>query len=57
MTEKLPETVRAEYLRVHPAAASASPEDVAAVVAFLVSEEAGYVNGQTSLWTGGLFAH
>jgi 2-hydroxycyclohexanecarboxyl-CoA dehydrogenase len=30
------------------------PEDVAAAVAFLVSEEAGYITGQTLSVSGGL---
>jgi 3-oxoacyl-[acyl-carrier protein] reductase len=57
MTDKLPENVRESYLSSIPAGRFGSPEDVAAVVAFLASDAAGYVNGQTLAVDGGLFAH
>ncbi len=57
MTDKLPEAVVAKYLESIPAGRFGTPEDVAAVVAFLASEAAGYVNGQTIAVDGGLFAH
>ena len=57
MTDKLPEAVSAKYLESIPAGRFGTPEDVAAVVAFLVSETAGYVNGQTIAVDGGLYAH
>jgi 3-oxoacyl-[acyl-carrier protein] reductase len=57
MTDKLPEVVSAKYLESIPAGRFGTPEDVAAVVAFLASEAAGYVNGQTIAVDGGLYAH
>jgi 3-oxoacyl-[acyl-carrier protein] reductase len=57
MTDKLPENVRDSYLSSIPAGRFGSPEDVAAVVTFLASDAAGYVNGQTLAVDGGLFAH
>jgi 3-oxoacyl-[acyl-carrier protein] reductase len=57
MTDKLPENVRESYLSSIPAGRFGNPEDVAAVVAFLASDAAGYVNGQTLAVDGGLFAH
>jgi 3-oxoacyl-[acyl-carrier protein] reductase len=57
MTDKLPENVRDSYLSSIPAGRFGNPEDVAAVVAFLASDAAGYVNGQTLAVDGGLFAH
>jgi 3-oxoacyl-[acyl-carrier protein] reductase len=57
MTDKLPEAVSAKYLESIPAGRFGTPEDVAAVVAFLASEAAGYVNGQTIAVDGGLYAH
>jgi 3-oxoacyl-[acyl-carrier protein] reductase len=57
MTDKLPENVRESYLASIPAGRFGNPEDVAAVVAFLASDAAGYVNGQTLAVDGGLFAH
>jgi 3-oxoacyl-[acyl-carrier protein] reductase len=55
MTEKLPEALRTKYLEGIPAGRFGNPEDVAAVVAFLTSEGAGYVNGQTIPVDGGLY--
>jgi 3-oxoacyl-[acyl-carrier protein] reductase len=57
MTEKLPEALKTRYLEGIPAARFGKPEDVAAVVAFLASDEASYVNGQTIAVDGGLYAH
>lgn len=57
MTAKLPEAVQAEYLKNIPAGRLGSPEDVASVVAFLASEGAAYVNGQTIPVDGGLYLH
>ncbi len=57
MTEKLPEALKTKYLESIPAARFGKPEDVAAVIAFLVSDGAAYVNGQTIAVDGGLYAH
>jgi 3-oxoacyl-[acyl-carrier protein] reductase len=57
MTDKLPENVKTKYLEGIPAGRFGKPEDVAALVAFLASDGAGYINGQTIAVDGGLFAH
>lgn len=54
MTDRLPEELKRAYLAEIPAGRFGRPEDVAAVVAFLISEEAGYVNGQTLPVDGGM---
>lgn len=57
MTDKLPEKVRAEYLAAIPAGRFGKPEEVAKLVAFLTSDEAAYINGQTIVIDGGLYPH
>ena len=57
MTDKLPEKVRAEYLAAIPAGRFGKPEEVAKLVAFLASDEAAYINGQTIVIDGGLYPH
>jgi 3-oxoacyl-[acyl-carrier protein] reductase len=54
MTETLPEEVRKKYLDNIPLGRFGTPEDVANVVAFLSSEESGYVTGQVIDIDGGL---
>jgi 3-oxoacyl-[acyl-carrier protein] reductase len=54
MTTGLPEEVREGYLKRIPAGRFGEPEDVAQVVAFLASEGARYVNGQTVAVDGGM---
>ncbi|BFH76511.1 3-oxoacyl-[acyl-carrier-protein] reductase [Thermus thermophilus] len=57
MTERLPQAVKEAYLREIPAGRFGRPEEVAEAVAFLVSEKAGYINGQTLCVDGGLTPH
>jgi NAD(P)-dependent dehydrogenase (short-subunit alcohol dehydrogenase family) len=47
----------AERVAAVPLGRLAEPEDVARVVAFLVSEEAAYMTGQAMNVTGGLWMH
>jgi 3-oxoacyl-[acyl-carrier protein] reductase len=56
MTEPQGEDIRRRYLEMTPAARFGTPEDVAAVIAFLAGPEAGYVNGATIAVDGGLTA-
>lgn len=54
MTASLKNEIRESMLRSIPAGRPGLPEDVASVVAFLASEEASYVNGQTIAVDGGM---
>ncbi|MFN2322927.1 MAG: 3-oxoacyl-[acyl-carrier-protein] reductase [Trueperaceae bacterium] len=54
MTDGLTDEVRATYLGRIPAGRFGRPEEVAAVIAFLASDAAGYVNGQTLTVDGGM---
>jgi 3-oxoacyl-[acyl-carrier protein] reductase len=56
MTEPQGEEIRRRYLEMTPAARFGTPEEVAAVIAFLAGPEAGYVNGATIPIDGGLTA-
>jgi NAD(P)-dependent dehydrogenase (short-subunit alcohol dehydrogenase family) len=50
------ETTRRELCRLVPAGHYGRPESIAATVAFLVTDEAGYINGHTLPVDGGLMA-
>ena len=50
----MPEKKRDEYLRTIPLGRFGRPEDVAELAAFLASDAAGYITGQTLRVDGGL---
>jgi 3-oxoacyl-[acyl-carrier protein] reductase len=54
MTEVLEENVKQEMLKVIPLSRFGQTDDVAAAVAFLASEESGYITGQTIHVDGGM---
>ncbi len=54
MTEKLPEEVRNEFMKATALKRFGKPEDIAAAVAFLVSDDASYITGQILAVNGGL---
>jgi 3-oxoacyl-[acyl-carrier protein] reductase len=56
MTEVQTEDIRRRYLDMTPAGRFGTPEEVAAVIAFLAGGEAAYVNGATIAVDGGLSA-
>ena len=55
MTDALTDDLRAAYLEHIPLKRFGSAEEVASAVAFLVSEEAGYITGQVLAVNGGLY--
>jgi 3-oxoacyl-[acyl-carrier protein] reductase len=54
MTAALGDELRAAYLRQIPVGRFGRPAEVAAAIAFLASDEAAYVNGQTLIVDGGM---
>jgi len=54
MTDKLPETVKEDYLSKIPLGKFGEVEDVCNLVGFLVSDEASYISGQVIQVDGGL---
>ena len=57
MTAELSETQRAEMMQRIPMGRIGGAEEVAAAVSFLVSDEAGYITGETMHVNGGLHMH
>ncbi|MBQ7456378.1 MAG: 3-oxoacyl-[Desulfovibrio sp.] len=55
MTANLPAAVKSQYLAAIPLQRMGTPEDVAAAVAFLASDAAGYITGQVLSVNGGLY--
>jgi 3-oxoacyl-[acyl-carrier protein] reductase len=55
MTKVLPEERRQKILQSIPLARVGTPEDVAAAVCFLASEEAGFITGQVLAVNGGMY--
>jgi 3-oxoacyl-[acyl-carrier protein] reductase len=53
MTADMPEAARTHFLQNTPLGRPGTPEDVSGVVAFLCSDSAGYVTGQTIVVDGG----
>ena len=54
MTDVLPQQVKDHVLKVTPAGRFGQPEEIAAAVGFLASEQAGYVTGQVITVDGGM---
>ncbi|HET7629320.1 MAG TPA: 3-oxoacyl-[acyl-carrier-protein] reductase [Bacillales bacterium] len=54
MTDELDEAMKEEMLKQIPLARLGQPDDVAAIVRFLASDESGYVTGQTICVDGGM---
>ncbi len=54
MTHDLPEQVKQDMLKAIPLKRLGAAEDVAAAVAFLLSEDAAYITGQTIVVDGGM---
>ncbi len=55
MTRALPETVRQEWVSKVPLARFGTPEDIAAAVCFLASDEASYISGHVLAVNGGMY--
>lgn len=55
MTDALPDMVKEEMLKRIPMKRMGKPEDIAKAVAFLVSDDASYITGQTIHVNGGMY--
>ncbi|MFC4354422.1 3-oxoacyl-[acyl-carrier-protein] reductase [Chryseomicrobium palamuruense] len=55
MTEQLPEDIKSAMLAQIPLQHFGKPEDIAAAIEFLASDEAGYITGQTLHVNGGMY--
>lgn len=55
MTDALPEDIKTQMLSQIPLAKFGNPEDIAKAVAFLASEDANYITGQTIHVNGGMY--
>ena len=54
MTAVLPEDVKSQFIASIPAGRAGTPQDVAGVAAFLVSDDAAYLQGQVIAVDGGV---
>lgn len=54
MTDKLPDAVKEEVLKLVPMKRMGQPEDIAKAVAFLASGDSDYITGQTLVVDGGM---
>ena len=55
MTSEISEKVKQTMLSQIPLKRPGTPEDIANVVSFLASDEAGYITGQTIHVNGGMY--
>jgi 3-oxoacyl-[acyl-carrier protein] reductase len=55
MTRAMSDEAREAVLAAIPLGRTASPSEIAAAVAYLASEEAGYVTGQVLRLNGGMY--
>ena len=55
MTQSLPDAVKAEMLKRIPLRRMGEPQEIAGVVAFLVTEAANYITGETIHVNGGMY--
>ncbi|HEX7009151.1 MAG TPA: 3-oxoacyl-[acyl-carrier-protein] reductase [Phycisphaeraceae bacterium] len=54
MTDTLPQAIKDQVVKITPVGRFGQPEEIAAAVAYLASEEAGYVTGQVLTVDGGM---